>query len=41
MIDRYQVTTDKATGIVNDPDEYSDDPRYILDPTSLTSSAGS
>lgn len=30
MIDRYQVKTDKATGIVNDPNEYSDDPRYIL-----------
>ncbi len=31
MIDRYQVKTDKATGILNDPNEYSDDPRYILD----------
>lgn len=31
MIDRYQVKTDKATGIVNDPNEYSDDPRYIFD----------
>ena len=31
MVDRYQVKTDKATGIVNDPNEYSDDPRYILD----------
>ena len=31
MIDRYQVKTDKASGIVNDPNEYSDDPRYILD----------
>ena len=31
MIDRYQVKTDKATGIVNDPNEYSDDPHYILD----------
>lgn len=31
MIDRYQVKTDKNTGIVNDPNEYSDDPRYILD----------
>lgn len=30
-IDRYQVKTDKATGIVNDPNEYSDDSRYILD----------
>lgn len=31
MIDRYQVKVDKASGIVNDPNEYSDDPRYILD----------
>lgn len=31
MVDRYRVTTDKATGIVNDPNEYSDDPRYVLD----------
>lgn len=31
IIDRYQVKTDNATGIVNDPNEYSDDPRYILD----------
>ncbi len=31
MIDRYKVTTDKKTGIVNDPNLYSDDPRYILD----------
>lgn len=31
MIDRYKVKTDKASGIVNDPNEYSDDPRYILD----------
>lgn len=30
-IDRYQVKTDKATGIVNDPNEYSNDSRYILD----------
>lgn len=31
MVDRYQAKKDKATGIVNDPNEYSDDPRYILD----------
>ncbi len=31
MVDRYQVKTDKATGITNDPNNYSDDPRYILD----------
>ena len=30
VIDRYQVKTDKASGIVNDPNEYSDDPRYIV-----------
>mgnify|MGYP002517858348 FL=1 len=31
LIDRYQVTTDKKSGIVNDPNEYSKDPRYIVD----------
>lgn len=31
VIDRYQVKTDKASGIVNDPNDYSDDPRYIVD----------
>lgn len=31
VIDRYQVKTDRPTGIVNDPNEYSEDPRYILD----------
>ncbi|ATO39646.1 DEAD/DEAH box helicase family protein [Bifidobacterium pseudolongum] len=31
IIDRYQVRTDKKTGIVNDPNTYSDDPRYIVD----------
>ena len=31
MIDRYKKTTDKKTGIVNDPNEYSDNSRYILD----------
>lgn len=29
MIDRYQVKTDNASGIVNDPNDYSDDPTYI------------
>jgi len=28
---RYQVRTDKKTGITNDPNLYSDDPRYIVD----------
>jgi predicted helicase len=31
LIDRYQVKTDKASGILNDPNLYSDDPRYIID----------
>jgi predicted helicase len=34
IIDRYQVKTDKASGIVNDPNDWSRDvenPRYILD----------
>lgn len=31
LMDRYQVRTDKASGIVNDPNEYSDDTRYIVD----------
>ena len=31
IVDRYQVRTDKKTGIVNDPNLYSDDPRYIVD----------
>ncbi len=29
MIDRYQVKTDKTSDIVNDPNDYSDDPTYI------------
>ena len=31
VIDRYQYRKDKDTGIVNDPNEWSDDPRYIVD----------
>lgn len=31
IIDRYQVKTDKDSGIVNDPNDWSDDPRYIID----------
>lgn len=31
LMDRYQVRTDKASGIVNDPNEYSEDPRYIVE----------
>ena len=29
MIDRYQIKMDKASGIVNDPNEYSEDSCYI------------
>lgn len=34
IIDRYQIKTDKASGIVNDPNEWCverSDPRYIVD----------
>ncbi|WP_287963471.1 type ISP restriction/modification enzyme, partial [Alcanivorax sp.] len=31
IMDRYQVKTDRASGIVNDPNEWSDEPQYILD----------
>lgn len=34
IMDRYQVKTDKASGIVNDPNDWAievGDPRYILD----------
>jgi len=34
IMDRYQVKTDKASGIVNDPNDWSrevSDPRYIID----------
>ena len=31
LMDRYQVRKDKASGIVNDPNDYSDEPRYIVD----------
>lgn len=30
IIDRYQVKTDKKSGITNDPNDYSDDPSYII-----------
>ncbi|GIH91275.1 helicase [Planobispora siamensis] len=30
IIDRYQVKVDKASGITNDPNDWSDDPRYII-----------
>jgi predicted helicase len=31
ILDRYRVTRDKDSGITNDPNEFSEDPRYILD----------
>lgn len=31
IMDRYQVKVDKASGLLNDPNLYSDDPRYIVD----------
>jgi predicted helicase len=31
IMERYQVTVDKDSGIKNDPNEWSDDSRYILD----------
>jgi predicted helicase len=30
VIDRYRVTTDKRSGIVNDPNAYSENPQYIV-----------
>jgi predicted helicase len=33
-MDRYQVKTDKASGIVNDPNDWAierNEPRYVLD----------
>ncbi|KUM86538.1 MULTISPECIES: DEAD/DEAH box helicase [Streptomyces] len=31
IIDRYQVKVDKASEITTDPNDWSDDPRYIID----------
>ena len=31
IIDHYQVKTDTASGIVNDPNDWSEDPRHIID----------
>ncbi len=30
IIDQYQVKTDKKSGITDDPNDFSDDPKYIL-----------
>ena len=31
IMERYAVTVDKDSGIRNDPNDWSDDPRYIID----------
>lgn len=31
IMNRYQVKTDNKSGIINDPNKWSDDPRYIID----------
>ncbi|WNI16385.1 DEAD/DEAH box helicase [Actinacidiphila sp. ITFR-21] len=31
VIDRYQIRADKTSEITNDPNDWSDDPRYIID----------
>lgn len=31
VMERYQITVDKDSGIRNDPNAWSDDPRYIVD----------
>jgi predicted helicase len=31
ILDRYQISINKDSGIKNDPNEWSNDPRYILD----------
>ena len=31
LMERYHVKTDKDSGIINDPNDWSDDPQYILD----------
>lgn len=30
IIDQYQVKTDNKSGITDDPNDFSDDPKYIL-----------
>ena len=31
IIERYAISVDKASGIRNDPNDWSEDPRYIVD----------
>lgn len=30
VVDRYRITVDKDSGLVNDPNQFADDPKYIL-----------
>ena len=30
LMDRYQITLDKDSGIQNNPNDYSEDPQYII-----------
>ncbi len=30
VVDQYRVKTDKRSGIMHDPNDYSDDPQYIV-----------
>ena len=30
-MERYKVTKDKDSGIINNPNDWSEDPRYIVD----------
>jgi predicted helicase len=31
LMDRYQIKTDKESGILNDPNTWSNDPKYIIE----------
>ncbi len=31
IMNRYRIKTDKKSGIVNDPNKWSDDPHYIIE----------
>lgn len=31
IVDRFRITLDKESGIANDPNEFSGDPRYVID----------
>jgi predicted helicase len=34
-MERYKITKDKDSGIINDPNHWSENPRYIVDLVSL------